>query len=208
MSEKIAVIFNEANELSTFEAGKCILIFNKEDSVWTVTEEIQYELDTSLSMSDIRDFIRTVILRLGDCKIVVGRAFTGLPYNIFDRMGFEIFESDTVSDMLFNEIFADVSAAAQGKSSLEYPVSPVPSGKDGEYFLNLIDLQEHHTGISSKKALQPFIDSTPFYKLEVVCSHIPPWFETVLPQKKLVYSSEELEKNKYKVSIYKKVCSC
>lgn len=208
MLDKIAVIFNEANELSSFEEGSVLLVFMKEGSVWTVVEEIPYTLDAGLSISDIRDFIRTLILRLGDCKIVVGQAFTGLPYNVFDRMGFEIFEADNVSETLFDEILSDVSASGHEKSALPCPVSPVPTETEGVFFLNLIELQDRRPEISSKKALQSFIENNQFYKLEVICSHIPPWFDTVLPQKKMVYSAEEYEKNRLKVSIMKKVCSC
>lgn len=205
---KIAAIFNEAQEITTFEEGSCLLVFIKEDINWQVKDEIHYRLDTSSSMAETRDNIRSIILQLMDCKILIGKSVTGLAYNILDRMGFIIYEAASVSDQLFDEILteSEEAAADSGATAGATPTSPVMTSEEGVYYLNLIELQEQHPEISSKKALKSFIETTPFYKLEVVCSHIPPWFDALLPQKRLIYSTQELQKNVLKVEIIKKVC--
>lgn len=210
MHGNIAVIINEENELMSFETGNVLLVFGKESEGWQMVREIRYALDTTSDMAGMRDNIRNIISELGDCKIIVGKTISGLSYNIFDRLGFEIFEADSVSEDLMEEILNELEAEAAEVSdySKSSPTEPVMTSDEGVYFLNLIQLQEKHPEISSKKALQSFIETAVFYRLDVICSHIPPWFDMLLPQKKLTYDVEELERNQLKVSITKKVCSC
>lgn len=212
MARKISVIINGNNELSAFESGTSLLVFSPVEKVWQAVDEIKYRFNTASSVSEIRDSIRTTILKLEDCRTIIGKTVTGLPYNILERMGFEIFEADVLSERLLEEIDrelqADSAKAAEADSVHATPTSPVPTLTTGVYHLNLIELQEKYPEISSKKALQSFIETTPFYKLEVVCSHIPPWFDAILPQKRMTYTVEELDTNKLKVSIFKKVCEC
>ena len=216
MIKKIATIVNDSKIITSFQEGTTIIIYYKDIESWKVQNEISYSLNSNISLSDIRDYIRTVILRLEDCKIIIGKTISGLPYNILDRMGFEIFEVESISDslsisdFLLEDIYSEVQGYENKKDAflLKVPTSPQQTAIPGVYFLNLIELQEKHPEISSKRALQDFFTSTPFYKLQLICSHVPPWFETFFPTKKLTFSTEELENNKYQVTIYKKVCEC
>lgn len=209
MSKKIATIVDDSKKLSSFEIGTSLNIYYKDTGSWQLKEEIGYSLDISLALSEIRDYIRTIILKLEDCKIVIGKTVSGLPYNIFDRMGFAIFEVAYISDSLLDEIFSEVQEYKNKKNAppVNLSTSPIQTEIAGIYFLNLIELQEKHPDISSKKALKEFIETTPFYKLELLCSHVPPWFDNFLPLKKLNYSLDQIEINKYRVTIYKEDCS-
>ncbi len=208
MSYKISVILNDEGELTAFEEGVTLLVFSKENNVWKIENEIRYSVDLTSNISDIRNNIKDIILQLEDCKVIIGKTITGLPYNILDRMGFEIYEAQSVSDGLLEEINTELETEAAHNTSLssEVPTAPVETSESGVFYLNLIMLQEKHPEISSKKALQSFIETYCFYRLDLVCSHIPPWFDVILPQKRLTYSVEELERNQLKVSIIKKVC--
>ncbi len=208
MSYKIAVILNESGKLTAFERGVVLPVFGKENNVWRVVNEIRYSLDLTSDISDIRNNIRAILMQLDDCKVIVGKTITGLPYNILERMGFEIYEAQSVSDSLLEEINSELETEAAHFIPLpaEVPTTPVETSEQGVFFLNLIMLQEKRPEISSKKALQAFIETYCFYRLDLICSHVPPWFNVILPQKRLTYSVEELEKNQLKVSISKEVC--
>lgn len=210
MSKKIVAIVNSSNELTAFEAGTNLLIFGKEENEgWQVLKEISYSLDTKAGMAGTRDSIKNIIPELEDCKIMVGKTVAGLSYNIFERMGFEIYEADSLSVGLLEEILYEIEAeAAAVKIEPEFvPTAPVMTAEEGVYVLDLILLQKKHPEISSKKALQSFIENEVFYRLDVICNHLPPWFDILLPQKKLTYNIEELEKNLLRVSVFKKICS-
>ncbi|HOV41162.1 MAG TPA: Fe-only nitrogenase accessory AnfO family protein, partial [Oscillospiraceae bacterium] len=47
------------------------------------------------------------------------------------------------------------------------------------YYFDLAALQEKFPEISSKKALSQFFEETPFLELELVCTHLPPWIESL-----------------------------
>ena len=208
MSHNIAVILNDSDQLTTFEKGVVLKVFSKNDNRWRIIDEINYSLDLASNISNIRNNIKTVLLQLNNCKVIIGEKVAGLPYNILESLGFEIYEAQEVSDSLLDEIITELEAESAHSNDLssEVPTSPVETSEHGVFFLNLIKLQEKHPEISSKKALKSFIETHCFRRLDVICSHIPPWFDTVLPQKRLSYKIDELERNQIKVSIIKKVC--
>ena len=210
MSGKIAVIINQNNKLTSLETGTTLILFNKQDHSWQKVKEISYKIDITTKISEIRDNIRALILQLEDCKIVVGKTITGLSYNIFERMGFEIFEAEALSSALLEEIQSDLAAETgfTTKEAAAIPTAPISTSEPGVFFLDLIELQEKYPELSSKKALQSFIETNPFYRLDVVCSHIPPWFEVILPKKNLNYIIKDLDKHRVQVSIIKKLCQC
>ncbi|MFA9380069.1 MAG: Fe-only nitrogenase accessory AnfO family protein, partial [Acetanaerobacterium sp.] len=87
-----------------------------------------------------------------------------------------IFEIDAVTDEMLNGIAHDVADAdAQTNASYAGAIAPTPSDGDGRYFLDLIALQNEHPEVSSKQVLLPFLESTPFFQLDLVCTHLPPW---------------------------------
>ncbi len=208
MSKKIAVIINEEEELASFEKGSCINIYNKNSTQWQLFKEVRYYINNNMSLSDLRENIKGLIMELEDCKIIVGKVMSGLAYNIFDRMGFAIFEAKDITSCILDDIYNEVSSLkAEAAVSKQVALAPVQTEENGVFYINLMELQAKHPEISSKKALRPFLESTPFFKLEVLCSHVPPWFDNILPTLNLSYSIEEKGDNKYKVSILNNVCS-
>jgi Fe-only nitrogenase accessory protein AnfO len=205
MSNKIAIIVNSKSELTDFEEGSSIMLYNKFNDTWQVEDIVSYSLAPLSSISDTRDCVKTVISNLKDCKIIIAKTMSGIPYIIFDKMGFAIFETSDISDAILDEILSDVEEYSNKKNlaSIELPTTPVETEIPGVYFLNLIELQEKHPEISSKKALKAFIENAHFSKLEIICSHIPPWLENYFSPKRLSYIMETLDMNSCKVSINK-----
>lgn len=207
MTGTIAVIVDENDDMTSFETGRALKIYSNENGSWDFEKEVPYFIDIGLSPNEIRKQLKQIISEIGDCRIITGKSVSGLPYNILDRMGFAIFEAETLTAGLLDDIMNELEQYEKEKSSMSgCPTSPVPTEMEGVYFLNLIDLQEKHPEISSKKALQPFIEANLFYQLEVIVSHVPPWFDTFLPARCLTYELLALDKNLFKVIISKKLC--
>ncbi|QNU67207.1 Fe-only nitrogenase accessory protein AnfO [Ruminiclostridium herbifermentans] len=205
MTNKIAVIVNSESELTNFEEGSSILLFSKLNDDWQVEHIISYSLDPLSSISDTRDCIKIVISQLKNCKIIIAKAMSGIPYIIFDRMGFAIFEATDISNTILDEILSDVEEYSNIKhlATMEPPTSPVETEIPGVYFFNLVELQQKRPEISSKKALKAFIENGKFIRLEIICNHLPPWLESYFSPDRLSYIMEPIDMNSCKVSISK-----
>jgi hypothetical protein len=59
-------------------------------------------------------------------------------------------------------------------------IIPIPH-KTGFYSADLRDVMAHKTHLNSREILLPFLQSTPFNRLEITCTHVPRWFEKELP---------------------------
>ncbi|MGE4548190.1 MAG: Fe-only nitrogenase accessory AnfO family protein [Intestinibacillus sp.] len=188
------------------EASTAALLFARTEEGWTLTEEIPWHLHPD-SASGVRDQVRSLVLELGGCRIVVAQQILGLTYHVFDRMGFQIFEADAVSDVLFDSILSDVDAAARGQSGEEDVTGPVPTDDAGRWHLDLIALQEKHPEISSKRALRDFLrQNRSLYELTLICSHLPPWLEGELSALRLGCRTEPLDGGRLRVTISRSLC--
>lgn len=188
----IAVLTHEGLPCAA-QGCTAVLLLAREPGGWVTGEEIPWRLVPD-APDGVRDQVRSLILELGECRIVVGAEISGLVYHVFDRMGFDIFQADGVDDALLDAMLEDVSAARTERAGGADPLAPVPADDQGRWFLDLVRLQERHPEVSSKKALREFFQKhRGFYELTVVCTHIPPWLEESLPALRLVCRAEPLE---------------
>ncbi|MEL7596804.1 MAG: Fe-only nitrogenase accessory AnfO family protein, partial [Clostridiaceae bacterium] len=62
---------------------------------------------------------------------------------------------------------------------------------------------ESNEKVTSKQILLPFFNNISFNELEIICGHIPPWFDKELKNLNLKFSTESISKDKFKVRIYR-----
>ncbi|MDD2335566.1 MAG: Fe-only nitrogenase accessory protein AnfO [Geobacteraceae bacterium] len=69
---------------------------------------------------------------------------------------------------------------------------PLPVGniRDGHYRINLAEVLNNDPRLNSKQVLVPFMEETPFLKLEILCDHPPRWFSTELKNLNLMAEFE------------------
>jgi hypothetical protein len=80
-------------------------------------------------------------------------------------------------------------------------ITPV-AGKAGYYAADLREVMKRQAGLNSKDVLLPFFQHTAFSRLEIVCDHIPRWFEKELPALKLRADAEFTGEAVAKVYVY------
>ncbi len=177
MNGQIAVVLSPQGEPSLLNEDCVVKVFTKQGARWAAERQLPVQLATGDAPAVVRDKLKGLILALGGCKVIAGSSISGLAYNILTRMGFYIFEISKVTEDVLDGIAEDVRT--EGTPKEVPPVRPFPSETEtaGVYWLDLIALQTVSPGISSKKALKPFFESTPFVCLELLCSHLPPWLE-------------------------------
>jgi len=177
---KIAVFTNKASEICDFfDAGK-FLIYEKKSDKWEITGKPEFEKIVPSAPAQTRKTTGGLLPLIEGCDIIAGGALVGIPYSVFDMAGFHIFQIESISDSIFDEIVKDIqNADAQNnlKERIIKEARPVETGTPGMYTLDLIALQNECPEVSSKKAMADFLENTPFLELHLICKHIPPWIE-------------------------------
>ena len=223
MSDKIAVLLNEEEQLTSFVEATLIYIYEK-TSEWQVTQMIEIKDLAYKRENDIKNFTLALIEKLKCCKVIVGTLMLGVPYYLLIRAGYELCEAPTFSMILLEQIYEDYykpSEETNKKQTMELAgagsnssvttenigKAPVPLDETGNYFIDMIAVQKAYPEMSSKKILLPFLGSTIFNSLKVNCSHVMPWLENYLEQNNLIMSISRGQ-GIYTLSITHKECSC
>lgn len=208
MSIRIAVFFNENNNLASFFEPATVKIFEDTNDKWIVIHEFPFFFDKNKEISFLRNQLSELISLINGVKVVVASNISGIPYNILDKEGFDICEINQFSPILLDEI-KNVKNKEKVSNSINTPdkinTAPVETEISGNFFFDLKKALENNPLTTSKKTLLPFLKNTPFHVLEVSCNHVPPWFDTELERLNLSYEVNKISPN-YLVKIYKKVC--
>lgn len=184
MKKQIIATLNEAGVLVPLADTEHFVLFEKRRANWHPVDEWEYKRGHT-DAAAIRETISTMASRFEDCRIIVSQKVLGIPYQMLDKTGFSIFEVDTVSDQLLDDIIEDV---AKSQAIVDRPpVKPRSPHNDGHYYFDLFRLQKAYPEISSKRALMGFMSGADFVSLELICDHLPPWMEDVMSARGLQY---------------------
>jgi Fe-only nitrogenase accessory protein AnfO len=203
MSCKIAVILDDNKNTTSLENASSVGIYEKLGDGWVLKKHIFIDICFDNDMSLIRQSLTDLAEKINDSKIIAGRSVTGLIFNIFDRLGFYIFEIENHSERIFDSIIKEIEGVQNKKQEVTVSKEPIEVDIQGYYFLDLSEVLKQNPPLSSKKILQPFFDEKPFVQLELICSHLPPWIE-INPA---LFVKTELVNGKIKATISKKACN-
>lgn len=211
MNIKMAVVLNGSGGTETIHEGSIIRIYSKEKDNWQVIKEFPFTLRGLMVLKAIRENMLNLIEMLGECKIIVAKELNGVPNSILDMSGFTIVEvagkpDDFLDDVLERIEEHEVSLILAAKEK-EANTKPVSLKDDGYYYINLKELQNKDSGITSKQALLPFLNNTSFYELEIICSHEPRWLEEELKRLNMKSVITMVDANEYKIVVCNKTCN-
>ncbi|MEL7660615.1 hypothetical protein LNN31_15880 [Acetobacterium wieringae] len=204
----MAVFCDDNGQLARFDEMSNFVFFSKEAAHWSPSERIPFSCDLSGGLASIRENISQMLGAFNDCRIIIAKSISGVPYQIFDRSGFVICEAEDFDPELLDAIQADLisqNEEAQADAIL-LSRTPVETEIPGYYHFDLTEVQRKHPELSSKAALLPFLKETPFYALKLVCDHIPPWFEHQLPAMQMQYRVDNKNNSATHVVITHVVC--
>ena len=179
---KIAVFVNGDSQVCDFFDAQRFLIFERGEAGkgWETVSEKNFQKIAPSNPALTRKSTETLLPLVEGCDVLAGGALVGIPFTVFDRAGFHIFEIGAVGDEVFDGIVEDLRNAdseAAAKEKIIREAKPVETSTPGVYFLDLIALQKECPEVTSKKAMMDFLKDTPFLELRLVCKHIPPWIE-------------------------------
>ncbi len=198
-SSIIAAFLNDAQELVSLPFAKQVHLYERQPNGWASTQIHYVDFDPACGMKALRSLVRELADRLGDCRIAAGRQMTGIIYRELDTCGFSIFEIEDVNPDILDGILRDMT---EPDTKADDQTQPVETSEPGVYTFDLVHYQNTYPDKSSKQALKPFLENTPFYELKLICSHVPPWLEQ---DYQIDMNSEE--DGRASVTVRKKQCS-
>lgn len=209
MSTKIAVFIGESNKLTTVFDPCAVKVMEKIEDKWVATREIPVFLDMKDGIADFRKYLSDFVSSSKDIDVILAAEVSGIPYKVFDQEGFDICECEELSIELLDKILEaknNQEVCCEIPDVGEVDTAPVESEIAGNYFLDLKKLLAKKTSLTSKQALLPFLKDTPFHVLEVLCNHVPPWFDSEFEKLGLSKEITKISENEYIVKVYKNIC--
>ncbi|MCX7708353.1 MAG: Fe-only nitrogenase accessory protein AnfO [Clostridia bacterium] len=210
MIKEIAVLIGKDGRTVSFFDPGVIRVYSKKNDAWRVIKEVPLQMDRTKGIKGVRESLMRTANELGNTRVLVAREITGMPYNILDTSGFILYEIDAMPEIILEYVYSKEFGISENREEHPVeggdPIAPAETGVEGVYYMNLKELQSGHPEISSKKALLPFLKEKEFYELKVICSHIPPWFDTHLEELGLNYEAAGVGFNEFEVTVYHKTC--
>ncbi len=202
MEEKIGIMMDSCGQTASLKENGIIKVFRKEGQHWIDVQEIAYRIEDGLELPEIQEELRALVQNLGDCRILISSKIRCIPGAIFEGLGMILWEATGKPDRYFDSISTEIAKMA-GKSITKTVPTPVARDNQGHYFLDLRQSledqgQEH---IPSQKILKPFFQNVSFEELEILCDHVPCWFEQELSGFNMQAEAETLEDGAVKVKI-------
>jgi len=197
---KIAVLINKnGNTIPSSEDG-IVRVYSRElEETWDLVKEFPYEINELSSPGIIRKKVIELVEELNDCKIFVALEVKGILFTYLDGNKFNIWKVNGVPEEFLDYIREKEEEEIKISQELS-KIEPTSVG-DGYYFIDLKAAIENNEKTTSKKILLPFISKTKFKKLEIICEHVPKWFNKEFGNLNLSYDQVE-DKNVFKVTVY------
>lgn len=183
----IAVLLNDNEETCSWQSNGTIELYEKANEKWLKIKSVPYlpPVET-YDLNSIKTYYTTLISQLPNCKILVAKKISGFLINFLDFNGIKIYESTGAPSDFLNSIFNSEKRELEKKFFLQSQVidmfAPHKTDDFGNYKLNLYKLLQSNEKITSKQIIIPFLKKEKIKALEIVCDHIPKWFDKALPE--------------------------
>ncbi|BCJ96032.1 Fe-only nitrogenase accessory protein AnfO [Anaerocolumna cellulosilytica] len=206
MNKRIAVIFDEHGRTARFQEADKLVLYSKAEKEWKVEKKIELKNTFTEDMQTVRKNLEKIITELSGCNIIVGKAMNGLIYQVFDNAGYIISELVEFSTFILEELYQEIIQEmfyiqTEQEKVKKIPKTPIETEEKGSYFFDFSLLKNSDTSYSSKSTIIPFLNSTIFNKLEIICDHIMPWFEAEMYKRKLIYTINKIDNEKVSIVI-------
>jgi len=187
----MAVFFDANDQVTSFDEMTHWDLFYKKDDSWQKSKVVPYTPSLLGDLGTIRENIKQMIAEFEDCRIIITKSMTGIPYHTFDKAGFIICEAESFDLELLDAIRQDLISTAEEAANSLLPMATTETDSPGDYFFDLNQLQKNTPEISSKMALLPFFKNVPFLSLDLICDHVPPWFDKIFDSMNLTYDIKQ-----------------
>jgi len=198
---KIAVFVDTDGNAAPFDSSGTVLVYENNHSDWQCTCQIPFCLNKGMNLANIRKSIYALAPKLLGCKAFVVKRKMGIFNAVFEEeLHIRLFALQGspvpfLNDIRFainNEIIEKIKRIELERQTKDHFV-PLSIGdpSKGCYRIDLVKIQEKDASLNSKEILLPFFQNTSFWELEIICLHVPKWFDEELHTLGLYVLSEE-----------------
>lgn len=203
--KSVAVFVNSKGLTASPKEEGVIRVYTQVPGInaWEVTKEFEFSLIKSASIAEIRGTILNMVQRIGNCRIFAAREVAGQLYSFLEAGRFSIYETEGRPEQFLEAILSseEENSRSTEKSTPPPPTFPEKTGIEGTYFIDLKAALAADSALTSKKILLPFLSAGDFKALEVLCDHVPRWFDSEVEKQGLISTVSKLDESTYKVVI-------
>ncbi len=196
---KIAVFLDNNNKTISFDEAGVVKIYSKDKEEWNVIKEIPFSIINLSSTKEIRESVIKMINNLDDCKVFAATEVRGISFTILDGMKFNSYEVEGKPDDFLEDIFQgeleDKRNEFNENNDSETKSIPMPleGEEEGKYHIDLKMILQSNKKVTSKQILLSFLNNMKFNELEIICGHVPPWFDKEFKRLNLKSNMDAIE---------------
>lgn len=196
---KIAIHLDVADRpLSLYEEG-VIRLYEESAGHWRTVDAFAFALPDGASIPQVRGLAAAMVARLGDCRTLISGGRYGYIYSLLGQeMGLSCWISEgSIAEQLsmVAQKSRELAAAApacvssgcasancgNGRGALSCGTDIVPPPPEdlggGKLRVDVAAVMRTVPGLNARQILLPIIEGGTFSELEVICGHLPRWFE-------------------------------
>ncbi|HWQ73764.1 MAG TPA: Fe-only nitrogenase accessory AnfO family protein [Syntrophomonas sp.] len=177
---KIAVLMNESGRAASFFETAALLVYEKNGDSWVADQKYDWTPGMHHSMSALRTYLGHIVDWLQDCKVVAAKRSHGFYRVVFESCGVAVWAVEGCPQDFIPQIECFYNENTETGSEPAELICPI-AGKTGFYAVDLREVMAHHDAYNSRDVLMPFFQKSAFERLEIICDHVPKWFQTELP---------------------------
>lgn len=216
----IAVYMNSDGLTASLTDKGLVRVYGKEGEEWRVEKDLPFDLEHKSRSAEVRTIIMEMINQLGECKVFTAKEVSGQLYYVLEAKGYEAFEAEGKPEEYLDSIWKEIQAMKKEESEntetsektgqftvrkdAKPSTNPEVIDQEGVYWINLIPALNTDCTLTSKKILIPFLRKMEFDCLNVICDHIPKWFDNEMSSMGLIFRAVQLKHNLYQASIIKR----
>lgn len=201
---KIAVFLDDNKGILPFYESGIVEVYSDDQSGWVCVDQIPLDMTLQRDLSDIQWRVKMLVSEFDDCNLLIVESIKGLPMAILQEFGVGVWKAGgKFSEAILDFVKSKLADAIQKAEEDKRPIRPAQVGEtnEAEYAIDLIPLLTGDRRLNSIDILVPFIKETNFRKLQIICSHVPKWFNRAISEFRLTSSIKELEPDVLQVTV-------
>lgn len=202
---KIAVVEDNNKLTASILKQGFITVYTQESGQWEMLSRFENTVYKASEIAEVRKAVTDIVSKLDGVTIIIASELPGVAHSIFKDSGLGIFLVENNATDILDAAIEELSRVMeeQQKKTREIDVFQLfeHGMAKGDYYVNMIEVMLNYPQLTSKSLLLPYLKDGTFKRLDVICSHIPPWFDKDFDELGFVYETVNVLPDKTTVRI-------